>query len=321
MRKHLWILILVVCAVQISWSQAAGAEKIAAVVNGEVILTGELDDYIQLRKKSDVDLSSLSEQQLNQVRLEALKFLIDEKLLINAIEQRLNPDQKDLVRQSVDRQTDRIIEQMQAPYSSPSALEQREKEMGVTWDEMRRIQRQQVYKDYLLHIVAPQIKRGEVQPPTPEEIQQYKKDNPGMFDDEMIQVAHILIRVPEDATEPQVAQALEKARQIATRARNGESFDELAATFSEHQETRAQGGVLPRFRKGQMFPQFDVLFGMDENTITDPIRTPLGFHVIKVLEKETPGKLLLRKKLEDVMKQWITDLHENAKIDIRIAAS
>ncbi|MBZ0255889.1 peptidylprolyl isomerase [bacterium] len=318
MRSIFIFLTLILTLPIASFAQLPGKESIAAIVNGELILSGEIDSFMEQRKRPEVDFSTMDKETLTKFRMDVLQRLIDETILIQGIEVQLGPAQKDSIRQTVERQAAEIIQRMQAQYTTPAALTQREEEMGVKWEELRQIQYRNLYKDYLIRVVAPQLMRSRISKPTQEEIDNFKSDNPAIADEEKIRVAHILFRVPPDATDLQEQEALEKAKQIAARARNGENFDNLAMSNSEHLETKMQGGRIPPFKRGEIFKEFDVLFDYPENTITDPIRTPLGYHVVKVLEKETPESMLARQKMQEVLLEWTNQLKEDAKIEIKL---
>lgn len=317
MRSLLIGLTLILLLPISAMAQPPGQETIAAIVNGELILSGEIDAFMEQRKRPEADFGAMEKADLDKVRASVLQRLIDETILIQGIEAQLSPTQKDSIRQSVERQAAEIIQRMQDAYTTPAALAQREDEMGVKWEELRQIQYRNLYKDYLVRVVAPQLMRGQITAPTEEELKNFKTDNPDLVEQETIRVAHILFRVPENATDLQESKALDKAREISTRARNGENFDNLAMSNSEDQNTQMQGGRIPPFKRGNFYPEFDVLFNYPENTITDPVRTPLGYHVFKVLEKETPESLLTRQKMQDVLRDWTDKLKTEAKVELK----
>ncbi len=300
------------------FAQIPGTETIAAIVNGELILSGEIDLFMEQNKRQNIDFSSMDEAELKQVRSTALQRLIDNKIIIQGIEAQLSPTQKDSVLQSVERQAAEIIQRMQANYTTPAALAQREEEMGVSWEELRQIQYRNIYNDYLVRVAAPQLMRSRVTPPTEEEINHFKEDNPDFEENESIRAAHILFRVPEEATDLQENDARTKALEISTRAKNGENFENLAMTHSDDQNTKMQGGRIPPFKRGSFYPEFDVLFNLTEGDITDPIRSPVGFHVFKIIEKDTPISMLTREKMQNVLMEWTDELKASAKVEIKL---
>jgi peptidyl-prolyl cis-trans isomerase SurA len=97
-------------------------------------------------------------------------------------------------------------------------------------------------------------------------------------------ISHILIAVPQAATPEQLDEAQKKADEVYTRATGGEDFGRLAVAFSNSQ-TALEGGRLGK-RKGSELPTFlgEVVASMKAGDVTKPIRTPSGFHIVKLNE-------------------------------------
>ena len=102
-------------------------------------------------------------------------------------------------------------------------------------------------------------------------------------------LGHVLVVVPENATPAEVATLQAKAQGIADRARKGDDFAALAREFSNAAEG-ASGGALG-LRAADRYP---TLFVESTQTlpvggIAGPVRSPAGFHILKVLERERAG--------------------------------
>jgi parvulin-like peptidyl-prolyl isomerase len=106
---------------------------------------------------------------------------------------------------------------------------------------------------------------------------------------EMVTAKHILI-VPANASAAADRQALAKAREVLRRLKDGEDFAELARTYSEDPATRENGGDLSPFTRGSMLEEFErVAFSLPSGTLYDqPVRTEVGYHLIKVVEHQPP---------------------------------
>lgn len=103
--------------------------------------------------------------------------------------------------------------------------------------------------------------------------------------------AHILVSVPADADEAEVEAARERAQALADQAREpGADFAALARENSDDIGSKADGGMLGPIEAGVFEGPFqDALFGLDEvGQVTDPARTPEGWHVIQLADLE-PG--------------------------------
>jgi peptidyl-prolyl cis-trans isomerase D len=90
------------------------------------------------------------------------------------------------------------------------------------------------------------------------------------------------------------------AEEIASRAKAGEDFAELAKSFSEG-PTRDNGGWLGAFKREDMVKPFsDAAFGLEEGGISDPVKTQFGWHVIKVEKKNAGGTRSLEQVKEEI---------------------
>lgn len=111
-------------------------------------------------------------------------------------------------------------------------------------------------------------------------IQQYQVPN-------QVHVQHILFRTV-GKTDAEVAEVQKKAEDVLKQAKRGAKFDELAKKYSEDPGSKDKGGDLGWIRQGQTVPEFEkAAFSLAPGQISDLVKTQYGFHIIKVLEKET----------------------------------
>jgi peptidyl-prolyl cis-trans isomerase SurA len=110
-----------------------------------------------------------------------------------------------------------------------------------------------------------------------------------------LNLAMILIAVPENSTEEQIKPLEAQARDVARRARSGESFAELAKTFSQAADRGANGGALglrPADRYPELFVQ--AVAAVPVGGVSEVLRSGAGFHVLKVLERQqAPATLMV----------------------------
>jgi peptidyl-prolyl cis-trans isomerase SurA len=101
-----------------------------------------------------------------------------------------------------------------------------------------------------------------------------------------INLAHILVVVPENAPPAQVAQAEAKAQQLLQRARAGEDFGKLARENSDAAGAAQNNGVIGPRPADRLPPLFvDAVRNVNEGGVAELVRSAGGFHVVKVLEK------------------------------------
>ena len=103
--------------------------------------------------------------------------------------------------------------------------------------------------------------------------------------DEQRRARHILVEVGQNASEQEVAAAREKAEKLVKQLREGADFAELAKKESDDPGSAPQGGDLGFFGRGAMVPEFEeAAFALAKGAISDPVRSPFGFHIIQVTD-------------------------------------
>lgn len=97
--------------------------------------------------------------------------------------------------------------------------------------------------------------------------------------------SHILIKVAEDASPELVEKARQKAEGILTKVRAGDDFAKLAKSESDDSGSAKKGGDLGFFGKGAMVPAFEeAAFKLKKGEVSDLVRSPFGFHIIKLTD-------------------------------------
>ena len=112
---------------------------------------------------------------------------------------------------------------------------------------------------------------------------------------EELNLAMILIAVPENSTEAQIKPLEAQARDVARRASGGENFAELVKTFSQAPDRGANGGVLG-LRPVERYPDLFVqaVAALPVGGVSEVLRSGAGFHVLKVLERQqAPATLMV----------------------------
>jgi peptidyl-prolyl cis-trans isomerase SurA len=106
-----------------------------------------------------------------------------------------------------------------------------------------------------------------------------------------INLAHILVAVPEGAAAGQVAQLQAKAQQLQARARAGEDFGKLARENSDAPGAAANGGQVG-LRSADRYPPLfvEVTRELKEGGVSEVARSGAGFHIVKVLEKRESSR-------------------------------
>lgn len=102
-----------------------------------------------------------------------------------------------------------------------------------------------------------------------------------------VRVAHIMIRSEENDPEDAKKHAKERADEVYNRLKEGSGFAEMATRYSDDRNSAMKVGEIPRFGTGRMVAEFEnAAFALEEpGDFTEPIKTPYGWHIIKLLEK------------------------------------
>lgn len=143
----------------------------------------------------------------------------------------------------------------------------------------------------------------------------YYNEHPAEFEKpRRLHAAHVLVRVPPVGGSDAEAKSRAKVEDVIKRAQAGEDFAKLARATSEDTGTASQGGDLGFVGPGEMVPQFeDALFRLKKGEITAaPVRTPFGYHAIKVLDVQEGGKLPFKDVAAKIKEKLLTERSDRA---------
>src|ERR1700693_2234955 len=111
-------------------------------------------------------------------------------------------------------------------------------------------------------------------------IRQYQMPN-------RVHVEHILF-MTVGKPDAEVEEIKKKAEDVLKQVKKGGKFEDLAKKYSEDPGSKDKGGDLGWITQGRTVPEFEkTAFGLDKGQISDLVKTQYGFHIIKVLDKET----------------------------------
>jgi len=123
---------------------------------------------------------------------------------------------------------------------------------------------------------------------TDQEIDNFLEFQGGVSDADWLRyhLSHILIALPEAATPEQIGAARGRADDVVSELRAGADFKELAVSVSDGRQA-LEGGDLGWRTLTQVPTVFvDWVRQMDVDEVSDPIRSPSGFHIIKLLDRK-----------------------------------
>lgn len=126
---------------------------------------------------------------------------------------------------------------------------------------------------------------------------------------EQVRASHILIAAGADASPEALKEAEEKAARLAEEAKKkGADFAKLARENSEDPGSAPRGGDLGFFQREQMVKPFaDAAFGADPPAVVGPVKSPYGYHVIKVVEKRPAFERTLEEAKSEIAREILIE--------------
>ncbi|HJV66614.1 MAG TPA: peptidylprolyl isomerase [Geomonas sp.] len=292
------------------------ANDVVERVNGTPILKKDLDRAVKILLEQNHVPQPAQPEILKQAQEAALDQLTSMELLY---QQAAKVEVKDLDKQVADK-----VAKSKAKVGSDEEFEKALKAADMTVKDLQDFTR----KDILIgnFIETRFAEQGKV---TEAEAKKFYDDNLDKYfkKPESVRASHILIGVDQKASAEDKKKAKEKAEAILKRVKAGEDFAAIAKSDSTC-PSRAQGGDLGNFNRGQMVPPFEnAAFALKPGQISDVVETQFGYHIIKVTEKHeaTTEKFddmkpkiteyLKKQKAQKALNDYVDDLRKNAKIE------
>ena len=105
--------------------------------------------------------------------------------------------------------------------------------------------------------------------------------------DGLVNAAHILIMMPQKATEEQQRDAKRRIDSVYTALQGGADFEALAKQVSQDPGSAKRGGVLGWFSRHQMVKEFeDAAFALQPGQMSKPFQSPFGWHIVLMKERK-----------------------------------
>ncbi|MEA2068479.1 MAG: peptidylprolyl isomerase [Verrucomicrobiota bacterium] len=261
-------------------------------VNGEDITRGEI---IELMNVAMQQLGGrVPPQQMQQIQgqmYEQIKNDLISKKLIDAAVAAANITVSD-------EELAQTIEQIKTRIPEGQTLEEALASQGTTLVQLtENIKNDMATRQFL------ETKTADIQEATETEAKEFYDTNPDRFKKpESVAASHILIKFDEsDTDEAKVAKKADLEKIRADIIAETITFQDAAATNS-HCPSKAQGGSLGTFGKGQMVPEFEVAaFTQEIDEVGDVVETQFGYHIIKVTERTEEGVVPYDEAKEQIM--------------------
>lgn len=255
------------------------ADFIVAVVNSEPITNNEVQ-AMRLRLQREALARGTAPAPAQDLNRLALEQLIDDKA------------QLQLAREAGIKVDDEAVDQAEMTVASSNQVSLEQLRRRVVQEGLSvSLFREQLREQLILTRVREREVESRIKV-SDQEIAQFlteKASGPRVEGLPEINLAMLLIAVPENSTDTAIQALEQRAQDLAARARRGEPFAELAKTYSEAFDKGVKGGEMG-LRTADRYPELFVQATqkLRVNDIAGPLRSGAGFHVLKVLERREP---------------------------------
>jgi parvulin-like peptidyl-prolyl isomerase len=297
----------VLCA--FTGAQAAGTNDMAGASLGNPVIArgtgfeikrGDLDDAMTgIRAAAAAQNQAISPEQEVRLEKQILNRIIDSKLLLA----KATDEDKAAGKKAADLHMTALLENL----GSQEKFDQQLKAAGETADEERsRYADQITVQTALLRELKISV--------SDEDVQKFFDDHRiSAFEaPEMVRISHILIFTNDPVTHLALTSDQQQSQRVlldgvVKSIREGVDFETVAKQYSEDIGSKASGGELPPFPRGQMAPEIDAAaFSLTNNQVSGIIATSAGYQIIKVLQKipaQKTGYLEAAPKIKEYLTQ------------------
>lgn len=277
-----------VLALLLSGCNRPVSKDVAATVNGRPVTYGELDRAIAAQFPN-APLKA-SDDQTTQLRLDALRTLVDNEMMLQRAEK------EGLL--ASDGDVDAKYNELKAPYTQEEFQKlMTQRKMSVT-DLKAQIRRDLSVQKLFNKEIGSHISISDA------EVTAFYKANKSSFNfpENQVRLAQVLVTSTPDSNVRNLKndkaqndeQARNKIQMIQLRLRQGEDFGTLAQNYSEDPNSAQNGGelgFLPESALDKVNPDLrKIILDMTPGQISQVIHTPEGYRIIKLISKEPAGQ-------------------------------
>lgn len=280
---------LLLSAVLLGSGAASAAEqpldRIVATVNNDVITQNQLNQRVAVVKRTILQRGAALPDNEDELRKQVLERLIVENLQLQIGDRagiRITDEELNQAIGTIAQRNGMGIDQFKAALMRD----------GTSYDDAR----EQVRSDMIINKVRQNRVAARIQV-SDQEVKNFLASDLGKMQlSEEFHLANIMVPTPEGAPAPVIQAAAKRAEELYTKLKQGADFGKLAIANSAG-ETALEGGDMGWRKAAQLPPPFDHMISASPvGDILQPIRTPSGFIILKVLEKRG-GETQLRDEI------------------------
>ena len=285
--------------------EAIGSDQVVLTVNGEKITAKQFDKVLNAQKKifRVQNFEELKTEELVWIKTRGLNEIIRNTLIAQEIAKENISIEQNVLESNLRKAREGYLE---GAFEKTLDLE------GISiadWEKS-------IEKKLLINELIHQQVNSKVSLSDKELRDYYDKNHNEFHKKEQVKALHIMVESEEEIREIQ--------KELRSKQK---TFPALAMEYSLGPEG-AQGGDLGYFEAGQMPEEFDDVFKLKINKVSDIIKTPYGFHLLKVVDKieerkmdfveskSRVEKILLQHLQDQAFQKWFLKLKQNAEIEI-----
>ncbi len=296
-------------------------DRVVALVNDEVVTWSELEEVTGpvLRQIESIPDPLQRDQQREKQLRAGLDELVGQRLVLQEATRR----KMSVGVEEVDSYILRVKGQQK--WDDPQ-LDAYVKAQGYSMPDFRAHLKEQILRNKVMRAVL-----GERVRISDGDVEAYYRDKLTELNSQFeLEAAHIVLSIPANASPTDEAAIRQQATELLARAKAGEDFGALAKQYSQGIGAE-NGGALGAIRRGSLDAAFeDTLFALPDGGVGGPVRTGLGWHVVKAISRqrlpapsleEAREKLrqeLTDRRMKDEVAQWVEELKKKAFIEVKL---
>ena len=285
--------------------EAIGSDQVVLTVNGEKITAKQFDKVLNAQKKifRVQNFEELKTEELVWIKTRGLNEIIRNTLIAQEIAKENISIEQNVLESNLRKAREGYLE---GAFEKTLDLE------GISIADWEKSIEKKLLTNELIH----QQVNSKVSLSDKELRDYYDKNHNEFHKKQQVKALHIMVESEEEIREIQ--------KELRSKQK---TFPALAMEYSLGPEGE-QGGDLGYFEAGQMPEEFDNVFKLKINKVSDIIKTPYGFHLLKVVDKieerkmdfeeskSRVEKILLEYLQDQAFKKWFLKLKQNAEIEI-----
>lgn len=296
---------------------AETVEKVVAIVNEEPITLYDLDLAMSqdLHAIQGAETGSEKQKKFKNSRDLALKSLIEEKLLDQELARKnitITKADEDKAVQNVLQRNNMTMEQLKGELRSK----------GESWDEyIEQVKVQLKRIKFMGQVLAPRVRV------TDQDLDEFFAENSDKFAQfQSVELAQVIVPFAAGGSEEDFNKAQATAQEVARKARGGADFAELGKKYSDTPQT-AEKQTYPA---AQLAPAIAAtLSEMSPGDVSEPVRSTMGFHIIKLFSRSTMQgeefsaireqirERVFEVKLQEKLEEYLDEVKKKSFIEVR----